>query len=88
MGVHYDCKQHQVVCGKFWTVIISLISFPKFWNKNAHTSNILLSDTNVIFLPLGRGLFFSRYSLSSADKTEGGKDMFECQLHDWQTPLK
>ena len=30
MGVHYDCKQHQVVCGKFWTVIISLISFPKF----------------------------------------------------------
>ena len=50
-------------------------------NFDAHTSDILLSDTNVIFLPLGCVFFFSRYSLSSADKTEEDKDKFECQIH-------
>ena len=38
----------------------------------------LLSD--VIFLTLGCGLFIG--SLSSADKMEKGKDLFECQIHD------
>ena len=32
-------------------------------------------------MPLGCGLFFSRYSLSSADKMEERKDMFECQIY-------
>ena len=48
--------------------------FAKFWNKNSH---ILI----LLCLPLGCGLFFSRYSLSSADKTEESKDMVECQIH-------
>ena len=30
--------------------------FAKFWHENAHASDILLSDTNVIFSPLGCGL--------------------------------
>ena len=53
--------------------------FAKFLNKYTHTSDILLPDTNVIFLPFC--LFISRYSLSSADKTEESKDMFERQIH-------
>ena len=40
-----------------------------------------ITNTNVIFLLLGCGLFFFRYSLSSANKMEEGKDMFECQIH-------
>ena len=58
--------------------------FIKFWHKNhkkSHNLDILLSDTNVIFLLLGCGLFFSRYSLSSANKTEEGKEMFKCQIY-------
>ena len=49
--------------------------FSKFWNKNANTSYISLCKTNVIFLPFGCGLFFSKYSLSFAAKMEEGKDI-------------
>ena len=55
--------------------------FAKFWNKNVHTMDTLLFNINVIFLPLDCGLFVLRYSLSSADKMEEGKDMFECQIY-------
>ena len=41
-----------------------------------------------MFPPLGCGVIFSSYSLSSADKTEEDKDMFECQIHAELTPLK
>ena len=39
-----------------------------------------------MFPPLGCGVIFSSYSLSSADKTEEDKDMFECQIHAELTP--
>ena len=73
------CKQNRVSGRKFRPFNISLVSFRQI--LNAHTSDILLSDTNVIFLPLDCGVFFSRYSLSSADKAEKDKDMFGCQIH-------
>ena len=41
-----------------------------------------------MFLPLGGSLFFFRYSLSSADQVDEGKDISECQIHAKQTPLK
>ena len=34
------------------------------------------------------GLWSFLSSLSSADKMEEGKNMFKCQIHMWQTPLK
>ena len=71
------CKQNRAVSCNFWPVIIS-----------SHTSDILLFDTNVIFLPLVCGLFFSKYSLFSADKTEEDKNMFESHVHAQRTPLK
>ena len=41
-----------MVIRKFRLVNIFPISFRQILNKNAHTSDILLSDPNVIFLPL------------------------------------
>ena len=43
---------------------------------STQNEDILLSDTNVIFLPLGCGFFFSRWSISSADNMEEGKDVW------------
>ena len=74
------CKQNHAVSHKFRHVNISLISFCQIL-KNFHTLDILLSD--VIFFPLSCGLFFPRYSLSSADKTKRAK----CQTYVKQTPL-
>ena len=72
-------KQNWAATCKLYIFLSS--HFTKHWNKNAHNSDISLFDT-VIFLPLGSGLFFSRqFILCSGDKTEEGKDIFECQIH-------
>ena len=67
-------KQNRAVSRKFRPVFPYFsFHFDKFWNKNADTSDIFLYNTNVTFLPLGF-FFFSRWSLSSAHRTEEGKD--------------
>ena len=71
------CKQNPAIINFSQSIFLSSC-FAKFWNKNSHSLDILLSDTNVIFLPLGCGLSSPRYSLSSSDKTEEGVDVFKC----------
>ena len=64
-------KQNWAVINFVWLMFFSFY-FANFWNKNAHTVDIFIIWCYVSAFGL---CYFYRYSLSSADKMEKGKDL-------------
>ena len=79
-------KIEQSVVNFGWSILLSS-HFAKFQNKNPHTS-VFYNLIPVLFLCLWVVVFSFPDSLSSADKKEEGKDMFERQIHAWWTSRK
>ena len=93
---HYKHLHIHFYFRTFSLIIFLTFTFPLFRSSIFQYWSIFLSSyislklklkctyfglsTTVIFLPLGCCLFFFRYSLSTADNTNEGKDIFECQI--------